>query len=135
MKRPNVVTRYEIKQIMPAAPGTFALFRDDEGGASPKVWRSPIVAWGVWDEIDEEHGKGMEPREVARRPGCAGPLEVECGALAPCAQTSNFAGVRVGDWWEIDGSYSGFDDPAKGEEEDPSRDVAARHNAKAEGRS
>lgn len=112
----NIITRYEIRQIMPAAPGTFALFRRE---ASGWVSRVPVVAWGVWDEVDEDFTDGRGTgRETARRLGQSEPLEVHCGRLCPCVAEDDFAGVRVGDFWNIDDDVSGFDSPARGSEPD-----------------
>lgn len=82
-EKPSRIVEYKLLQIIPAQPGTYALY-EIEGGLS----RDPVPAWGLWDVTDE---KGETIRS-------GGPLVVgEVGTLVPAMDASGYYGVRIGD--------------------------------------
>lgn len=98
-----------IRQIMPAAPGSFALYRNGD-----ELDRVPLIAWGVWDRTEEV---GQQNPRTERTLGESGPLVYACGVLWPAADyADNFEGVRVGDCRLTGDGEARFDDPATGAE-------------------
>jgi hypothetical protein len=95
----NIRRRYRVTQLMPAAPGTYAIFFSDE---APE--REPVPAWGIWEAWDEDRA-GTRVSRIRKE---AGPLVLVCGYLEPAAERPDFQGVRVGDWVEHDGAH--YDD-------------------------
>ncbi len=91
--RTTVVSGRQIKQLLPAHPDTWALFR-----VAGAVWRDPVVAWGVWDEVD-----GGQVRSAS------GPLVFGGTELEPAAASPGYVGVRIGAYRCLDGKRS-FDD-------------------------
>ena len=75
--------RWQIQQIVPAQPETWALYR-----LSGTVWRDPVVAWGVWQ---------------SPAGNMAGPLVFSGQALEPAAASPGFVGIRVGAFRCMDG--------------------------------
>ena len=65
-----------LRQLVAAAPDTWALFRD-----GVVLWREPVAAWGLWD---------------ANGVGVAGPLVFQGAGLQPAATIAGYAGVRIG---------------------------------------
>lgn len=108
-KNETKVVHYVIKHIIPAAPGTFALFKMKDG-----LFRKPVPAWGVWDAVtDVVNGSRTIKKAVEVEPG-AGPLVVDCGSLYPAADEDDYVGVRIGDYVELgSGNYYDDDDDSK----------------------
>lgn len=80
---PISAARWQIQQIVPAQPETWALYR-----LSGTVWRDPVVAWGVWQ---------------SPLGSTAGPLVFSGQALEPAAASPGFVGVRIGAFRCMDG--------------------------------
>ncbi len=76
---PNAIT-----QLLPAANGTFALFR-----LNGQVFRDPVIAWGLLGD------------------GTSGPLVLEKGILAPAQLIAGYVGVRFAGWRHLDGETTG----------------------------
>lgn len=89
--------RWQIQQIVPAQPETWALYR-----LSGTVWRDPVVAWGVW----------QSPVGTT-----AGPLVFSGQSLEPAAASPGFVGVRIGAFRCMDGERT-FDIGAAATEND-----------------
>ena len=89
--------RWQIQQIVPAQPETWALYR-----LSGTVWRDPVVAWGVW----------QSPVGTT-----AGPLVFSGQSLEPAAASPGFVGVRIGSFRCMDGERT-FDIGAAATEND-----------------
>lgn len=89
--------RWQIMQIMPAEPETWALYR-----LSGTVWRDPVVAWGVWQSPIGN---------------TAGPLVFSGQALEPASASPGFVGVRIGPFRCMDGERT-FDMGAAATEND-----------------
>ncbi len=88
--------KYNILQIIPAAPGTFAL-HEMEGD----LVRVPVPAWGLWDVTYGDD----EPIRTG------GPLVLDTvGCLEPAPDTGSYCGVRIGDCVMTRGATV-FDDP------------------------
>lgn len=105
MKRSNVV----IRQIMPAAPGSFALYLGEDGFGLHRV---PLIAWGVWDRTEEV---GQQKPRTETTLGEAGPLVYACGVLCPAVDyADNFEGVRVGGCRLTGDGEGRFDNPEAG---------------------
>lgn len=73
-----------ITQLLPAANGTFALFR-----LNGQVFRDPVIAWGLLGD------------------GTSGPLVLEKGVLAPAQLIPGYVGVRFAGWRHLDGETTG----------------------------
>lgn len=112
-------TEFSLKQIIPAQPGAYALFRQAAHDDVPEVtWREPVIAWGLWEErIIMQSSSGARVGEPRVRME-AGPLILDYGYLTPAVQSNSrsFVGVRVGGYAEGD-DMDGWDD--KAENEDP----------------
>jgi hypothetical protein len=117
MREPREI--YEITQIIPAAPGTFALYYDDEAvpveGAPRQVFRVPVPAWGIYITHllnDEGESRYQSPYELAIRRGVT-PLVPRDGELVPASESLNYAGVRIDNYvGRLD--FRGFDPPEDG---------------------
>jgi hypothetical protein len=83
----------QLRQLLPAQPDTWALFR-----VNGSVWRDPVVAWGVWEEME-----GHQLRSVS------GPLVFGGVELEPASASPGYVGVRIGSYRCLDGNRS-FDD-------------------------
>lgn len=94
---PVTAVRWQIQQIVPAQPDTWALYR-----LSGTVWRDPVVAWGVWQ---------------SPLGSTAGPLVFSGQALEPAAASPGFVGVRIGAFRCMDGERT-FDLGAAATEND-----------------
>ncbi len=94
---PAPTSRWQIQQIVPAQPDTWALYR-----LSGTVWRDPVVAWGVWQSPIGS---------------TAGPLVFSGQALEPAAVSPGFVGVRIGAFRCMDGERT-FDVGAAATEND-----------------
>lgn len=91
------LVEYQLLQIIPALPGTYALYE-----INGELVRDPVPAWGMWDATD---GNGKTFRS-------GGPLVVgEVGTLVPAEQATNYSGIRIADCVLSHGSIS-FDTPS-----------------------
>lgn len=92
-REPYTTTRYVVHQIMPAPPGAVAVYAE-----AGEAFGDEIMAWAVFDEIEEHFSADdRKLREEVTR-GVVGPLVMsESCTLEPPWVSSNFAGVRIGE--------------------------------------
>lgn len=94
-----MAVKYELLQIIPAQPDTWALFSEEDSG---RCTRSPVVAWGMWRETHDRESFVS-----------GGPLVMSDQGLGPAEQAANYAGVRIGrciEWKDGETRYDHSED-------------------------
>lgn len=92
-REPYTTTRYVVHQIMPAPPGAVAVYAE-----AGEAFGDEIMAWAVFDEIEEHFSADdRKLREEVTR-GVVGPLVMsESCTLEPPWVSSNFADAHPGE--------------------------------------
>jgi len=112
----RTVFRWKLIQIIPAQPGTFALF--NEFDEKPKYYRRPVPAFGLWDQwkVDAETLNRID--KIENR--VSGPLVIDLGTLVPAEHMDEtFCGVRIGGFRSVGDGEEHFDDQTLSTEDAP----------------
>ena len=76
--------KFNIKQIIPAADGTYAVFKGGDG----TKWVEPVIAWGRFVAVRED---GIPSEEAGPLVLCPDTLD-----LAPACEGDEFVGILCG---------------------------------------